>query len=505
MLSLWAPSSNSLLVHAFCLLVISQVLVRWYKYYCSWVKVPVVGARGLIASRKEGLAWLYNGPKILQEGYEKHGDFAFQFRTPHRWEVCLCDNAMIKEYQDLNDDYMSLNAFNEGIFETKYTVPGFADSLHHIPVPVLSKALVWSRARSTANNSYFEELVSELDFALAFEMRTTTGGKIHFEVKLNCLTIGLRLMLRLISKVLVGDPLCRDPAAIDLFTRYGSAVPVSGGKIAWLPEILKPVFGPYFAASRMQVQLTGLITDQIQRTDKKADQPRTIGEWMWMWVQQDAPGEYNEVHVAQLLIAAIFGSVHSAGMVLATCLYELTIRPEYIKPLREEVEGVLREHDQMGKEAIESMTMLDSFIKECQRYRPLTPASLHRVAIRDYTFKNGLTIPKGTYVLTPNTPVLRDSRYYDNPHEFQGFRFHELGKATGRPDSYKIAGQSPKSRQFGDGRHSCPGKQLAADMLRLIMAHFLLNFDIESTKPDPACDYPSFDSRWMSVKGRDVK
>lgn len=47
-------------------------------------------------------------------------------------------------------------------------------------------------------------------------------------------------MLRLICKVLVGEPLCRDPRAIELFVRYGSAVPASGAQIAQLPEFLKP-------------------------------------------------------------------------------------------------------------------------------------------------------------------------------------------------------------------------------------------------------------------------
>ena len=80
--------------------------------------------------------------------------------------------------------------------------------------------------------------------------------------------------------------------------------------------------------------------------------------------------------------------------------------------------------------------------------------ALHRVATQDYTFQNGLAIPRGTVVLTPNTPILRDERYYARPQEFDGLRFHRLGQATGQPDTYKITGLSPKSRQFGDGRHT---------------------------------------------------
>lgn len=36
---------------------------------------------------------------------------------------------------------------------------------------------------------------------------------------------------------------------------------------------------------------------------------------MWQWVREEAHGQYNEINVAQMIVAALFGSVHSAGMV----------------------------------------------------------------------------------------------------------------------------------------------------------------------------------------------
>lgn len=51
---------------------------------------------------------------------------------------------------------------------------------------------------------------------------------------------------------------------------------------------------------------------------------------------------------------------------------DLAIRPEYIHPLREEVETILNRDDQQWtKEGLESMEKLDSFVKECQRFNPL--------------------------------------------------------------------------------------------------------------------------------------
>lgn len=90
-------------------------------------------------------------------------------------------------------------------------------------------------------------------------------------------------------------------------------------------------------------------------------------------------------------------------------LAELSRRPEYIPTLREEAHSILSE---MGTtiEACNRMTLLDSFLKECQRLHPpaagmhastqslnrdhgsteLTlPVSAHRVCIKPLLLSNG--------------------------------------------------------------------------------------------------------------------
>lgn len=47
-----------------------------------------------------------------------------------------------------------------------------------------------------------------------------------------------------------------------------------------------------------------------------------------------------------------------------------------------------------------------------------------------------------------------DPMLYENPTEFDGLRFHNLGQVSGKPNNYKLSGASPKTRQFGDGRHT---------------------------------------------------
>ena len=53
------------------------------------------------------------------------------------------------------------------------------------------------------------------------------------------------------------------------------------------------------------------------------------------------------------------------------CLYDLCTHPEYIQPLREEIEAVLAEgNGKFIKKSITKLWKLDSFIKESQRLSP---------------------------------------------------------------------------------------------------------------------------------------
>jgi hypothetical protein len=66
-------------------------------------------------------------------------------------------------------------------------------------------------------------------------------------------------------------------------------------------------------------------------------------------------------------------------MAATHCLFDLAARPEYIKPLREEIEQVIAEdgYDVTGdgtmklkKSSLPRLRKLDSFMKESQRHAP---------------------------------------------------------------------------------------------------------------------------------------
>jgi cytochrome P450 len=79
-----------------------------------------------------------------------------------------------------------------------------------------------------------------------------------------------------------------------------------------------------------------------------------------------------------------------------------------------------------------------------------------RLALRPFTFSNGVTIPAGTLVSIPASAVHTDERTFSNPDEFEGFRFSELRESegdamTGRHQTVSVSSEQLAS---GLGRHT---------------------------------------------------
>lgn len=71
-------------------------------------------------------------------------------------------------------------------------------------------------------------------------------------------------------------------------------------------------------------------------------------------------------------LAVSFAAVHTSASVPAHLVYDLCARPEYIAPLREEVEAMLREENgAFTKKGLSRLVKMDSFMKESQRFNPL--------------------------------------------------------------------------------------------------------------------------------------
>ncbi|ESZ90117.1 putative cytochrome P450 [Sclerotinia borealis F-4128] len=126
--------------------------------------------------------------------------------------------------------------------------------------------------------------------------------------------------------------------------------------------------------------------------------------------------------------------------------------------------------------------LLDSFLKEVARLHPLQSAlagSLDRKVLSPFTFTDGTHVPAQNYIRVPQQALMLDPKYDPNPAEFDGFRFVQV-RDNLAPESYtRLSHPSYIFPFWGSVAHACPGRFYATMMVKMMVAHVLMNYDMK--------------------------
>ena len=166
-----------------------------------------------------------------------------------------------------------------------------------------------------------------------------------------------------------------------------------------------------------------------------------------------------------------------------------------MKPLREEVEEIIQ-REGWTKAGIDQMCKIDSFIKESQRLHPITigkpmssfgcaqklnffSVAMKRVAVKDHTFSDGTTVPRGTTVGVAVDSTQLDEKFYPDALNFDPFRFVKRKEQDDTGKRFDMVTTSVDLLGFSHGRHACPGRFFAACELKLMLAYVVMNYDVK--------------------------
>lgn len=129
--------------------------------------------------------------------------------------------------------------------------------------------------------------------------------------------------------------------------------------------------------------------------------------------------------MVQVIIGIWFASVHQPALSLIYALDDLCDYPEYVELLRKELEtssGIER--------ALDSLPLLDSFLKESARLHPSDSISVRRKVLQPHRFSDGTDLCVGDVACVPLQAIMRDPTTYADCTRFDAFRFVD-GKGTG--------------------------------------------------------------------------
>ncbi|KAF2420360.1 cytochrome protein [Tothia fuscella] len=293
----------------------------------------------------------------------------------------------------------------------------------------------------------------------------------------------LTLVSRMSSRVFLGAEICRNVAWLNIIKQYVmDSVPAVEQLSSFPPFVRRIVHWvlPRCRKVRAHIQAANdIIWPVIKKRQaekaallqqgKEAIQYNDAIEWF----EEQAMGAKYDPAIKQIALA--IAAVHTTTDLLTQTMFQILQHPEIIQPLRDEMYSVFSEGP-LQKTSMYRLKLLDSVLKESQRLKPSFILSMNRVAMKDTRLPDGTFIPKGTK-LGVSLHNLWDGSVYENPEVWDPYRFLKLRERPGQENAWQLATTSPEHLAFGHGLHSCPGRFMATNELKIALCHMLLKYD----------------------------
>ncbi|KAI0652467.1 cytochrome P450 [Trametes meyenii] len=452
--------------------------------------IPTVGGSSLpflsyIVAHKN----MRNNKELLQEGYRKYYGTTFKFATLSDWIVVVSGPDMINDLGRRSDEELSFIESTSQALQFRVTV-GPEPFVNQYHIGVIKDKL--TRNLPVIMPGVIEEL------SLAVTEHIPANDQEWLEIE--TMETMKQIIARISSRVFVGLPLCRNEDYLDLAISFASAIASDSRMLTWFPAYLKP------AAARLFSNVARNLSNAVPHllpviASRRSDSMKERGEeWsdkqddMLQWIMEIAQARNeSDLVIAKRIMMLNFAAIHTSSTSASVVLHRLAEHPECIAPLREEIETVVQEEG-WTKAAMGKMWKLDSLLREYQRHDGIGLITMPRKAMKDVTLLDGTLVPRGTTVVATSHGTHRDSTIYDDPEVFDPFRFSRMREAEGESTKHQFVNISTDYIPFGVGRHACPGRFFAANELKSLLAHLILNYDFK--RADDGDDEPLSVNFW---------
>ncbi|KAJ7589645.1 cytochrome P450 [Mycena floridula] len=462
------------------LLAVSAYIFYKYIYVDPRLRaIPTIGPSSILVSLFFLNRFISHGRVYLEEGYRKHRDSAFKLALPDRWLVLVSGSRMIEEIRRAPDDQLSAKIATDDGLAARYTL-GKELTTNHFHIDVV---------RGTLTKQFGGRFLETRDEILA-------GFEDEIPVTNDWVEVGLRDSVRRIiarssNRLFVGLPLCRDPNYRDLNITLSLEISQDSEILRLCPLFLQPLVAALVGKSRLTVlrgieMLRPLLQSRLDDYNSGNSSPNDLITWLI----DEAPPERRTIY--ELAIRVLFvnnAAIHTTSVSFTYALYYLAAYPEYVAPLREEIETIVDEYG-WTKSAMGKMVKLDSFLKESQRMTGVGAISMGREVLKDFTFSDGTMVPAGNLVAVASFSIHTDESLYPNALQFQGFRYSDMRNIQGEGLKHHFVTTGPEFMLFGHGKHACPGRFFAANTMAIMFAQLLTTYDVKfaddrKIPPDP--------------------
>ncbi|PIA98033.1 Fumitremorgin C monooxygenase [Cercospora beticola] len=411
--------------------------------------------------------------EVLEKGKKVTNGGCYQVKTPSGYKIVVPSRFAheIRNHPDLNlgqhirvdlmADYAGFDGVREGLRR---------DGLM---VDVVRMDLTQSLGRIT------DDLADEASYAVHHWLGNSDEWRTH-TIK----DVLLDIVARVSTRAFAGRDLARDEPWIEIAKQYTVNSMQGSKELLDRSPILRPIAQwsmPTLKKLRRQVRearilMKSVVEKQLAErraavgSSEKFAKAGTAFVWMAERAKQRAPPDFA---AGQLMLSV--GAIHTTTENVTHCILQLCDNPSIAQALRKEMVQVLRESG-WNKACFHKMKLLDSFMKEVQRYHPMSLSTMHRKAEAQVTLSDGTTLPKGSRIMILND-ILRDPTIFSEPDKFDAYRFYNMRKLPCEENKHQFTTTAEDALSFGHGRHACPGRFFASNEIKIILCLLLLQYE----------------------------
>ncbi|KAI4870598.1 cytochrome P450 [Hypoxylon rubiginosum] len=429
---------------------------------------PVVTVNGQSPTK----SWMWHGKEALDEGLQRFSG-PFQVMTGTGPKIVLPNR-----YADELRNHPLLN-FNKAFakdFMINY--PGF--EAHRLGLNDDSLIQETVRVKLTQSlNLVTEDLVDETSASL----HDVFGESEEWTTRLIRDDI-LEVVARLSSRVFLGQGLCRNRRWLDIAKSYTIDSFLVSRLMRAVPTMLRPlayVLIPQSRSLRSAVRdARKLIDPEVRRRKAAVDtahaagnKPPKVADTIG-WMYEVAKGRDADYVAGQLSLT--MAAIHTTTETICSALLDICEYPGVAQRLRDEIVEIISENG-WAKTSLYKLKLMDSFLKEGQRLRPMGTTSMMRYVEKDVELSDGTVLPKGSRIMVASN--FMDPTIYPEPEKFDAARFLKMRQQPGQEHSWQFVSTSPAHIAFGHGQHACPGRFFASNEVKIALCHLLLKYDLQ--------------------------
>ncbi|KEY72037.1 hypothetical protein S7711_00055 [Stachybotrys chartarum IBT 7711] len=484
------PLLLCLVVVCFCARKLYRRITDADRNDAFWASVPTVGVptTGLLPWTRAALYAITGTSRTALEGYGRFckNNNLFALPSTGAGAVVAIPPSLLSL---LNRSESQVRAFDCQIenIQPHYMIGdrGLYENILHFEVV---------RKHMTKDVGYFAaSTAEELHVAFSDVWGTKTGEWTEIPVFDTC----ARIIARASNRAFLGLPLCRDETLLEQTRLYANAVYLGSAIITALPQAMRPLLGHLIALpakrylAKCQEILVPFIQDRLKlwRERKASEQPNDAVQWMIERCSKFDAGEMEPTRIAQRLLILNLVSIFTTAYAFANCvldLYGSEHRDDFVAGLRAEYYSVVQNHGApTTKAAVDRLYRLDSTVRESLRLSAFGIITLQRiVGDSGLDLGDGIHIPGGVRIGIPSQAIHFDASYHENPLAFDAFRFSRPfegpeGQRRQSSDQRLSVNIDESFLTYGYGKHACPGRWFASQLMKQALAYMLHHYDVE--------------------------